>query len=439
MGKYDRKEKSQPKHGKPSSSGASKAPPPLTRGYPGWNGPTYVHKKKKKPQQPTAAPASAEPPRLDHVLPVELERLMLDVFRTTFPACNDFEALKPTLQEIKDALFRRDFDMAFGRPDFLEAYAIRWSPSRALGYAQLMAWICEERADDPCIRRLVGCDDGDDDDDDDDERGPAKVVCFGGGAAEIMAFSGLLRHLQPSGAAGRPELRSSSSEDVSGDLQALSIGQDGSSTTVLLDLHLIDTADWSSVLSKLHACLETPPTLSKYASAAARASNASFLSPGAVRHTLTRADVLGCSKEDLGAAIGPNPALLTLLFTLNELYTASMPRTTSFLLRLTEAAPQGSLLLVVDSPGSYSEAAVGSVKEGEEKKRYPMSWLMDYALLPKPKKKATGDEGEQEEEPAPAWEKVISEDSVWYRLEEDLEYPVSLENMRFQIHVFKRV
>lgn len=435
MGRFDRKEKSQPKHGKPPSSGASKAPARITPGMPGWKGPGYIHKK-KKPQQQSAGSGSAaasEPPKLDHVLPIELEQLMINVFRTTFPASNDFEALKPTLQEIKDALFRRDFDMAFGRADFLEAYAIRWSPSRALGYAQLMAWICEERADDACIQRLIGGE---------EEQKPAKVVCFGGGAAEILAFSGLLRHLRPSDAAGQPD---SPSEDVSEDLQALSISEAASSAK-LLDLHLIDTADWSSVLSKLQACLETPPTLSKYASAAARATNASFLSPGAVKHTFTRSDVLSCSTEDLRAAIGPDPALITLLFTLNELYTASMPRTTAFLLKLTEAAPSGSLLLVVDSPGSYSETAVGNAREGEEKKRYPMSWLMDYALVPKPKKKvadgekkvADGDKG-GEDESAPAWEKVISEDSVWYRLEEDLEYPVSLENMRFQIHVFKRV
>lgn len=426
MGKYDRKEKSQPKHGKPPSSGASKAPARITPGVPGWKGPGYIHKK-KKPQQPSGGSGStaAEPSKLDHVLPIELEQLMINVFRTTFPASNDFEALKPTLQEIKDALFRRDFDMAFGRADFLEAYAIRWSPSRALGYAQLMAWICAERADDACIQRLVGGE---------EEQKSAKVVCFGGGAAEIMAFSGLLRHVRPSEAAGKPDLPS---EDASKDMQSLSLSEADSSPT-LLDLHLMDTADWSSVLSKLHACLETPPTLSKYASAAARATNASFLSPGAVKHTFTRADVLGCSTEDLRAAIGPDSALLTLLFTLNELYTASMPRTTAFLLKLTEAAPSGSLLLVVDSPGSYSEAAVGNAKEGE-KKKYPMSWLMDYALIPKPKKKSTDEDEGGEGESANAWEKVISEDSVWYRLEEDLEYPVSLENMRFQIHVFKRV
>lgn len=433
MGKYDRKEKSQPKHGKPPSSGASKAPARITPGVPGWKGPGYIHKKKKQqPQRPSPEGSRpAEPRRLDHALPAELEQLVVDVFRAAFPASNDFDALKPTLQEVKDALFRRDFDAAFGRPEFLEAYAIRWSPSRALGYAQLMAWVCGERAGDACVRRLVGGGG-------DDQKQPARVVCFGGGAAEIMSFSALLRHLRPSDAAGRPN---SPPEDVSEDMQALSISGTGSSPT-LLDLRLIDTADWASVLSKLHACLETPPVLSKYASAAARANNASFLSPGAVKHTFTRTDVLSCSTEDLRAAIGSDPALLTLLFTLNELYTASMPQTTAFLLKLTEAAPKGSLLLVVDSPGSYSETAVGSSKEGGEKKKYPMSWLMDYALVPKPKKRADDDDddvdGDGEAESSDAWEKVVTEDSVWYRLEEGLEYPVSLENMRFQVHVFKR-
>lgn len=421
MGQYDRKAKSQPKHGKPSDSGASKAPVRPTRGLPGWKGPSYIHKK-KKPQPAAGSEASAAMEaslRLEHILPIELEQLILNVFRATFPAANDFEALKPTLQEIKDALFQRDFDRAFGRDDFLEAYAIRWSPSRALGYAQLLAWICEERADDACIKRLAGGA---------DEHKPAKVVCFGGGAAEIMAFSALLCHLQQSRAAGRAELLS---EDPSGDSEA------ASSSPSLLDLQLLDTADWSSVLSKMHTGLTTAPVLSKYASAAARAANAPFLSPGTLDHTFTRADVLECSIDSLRSIIGPEPALLTLLFTLNELYTASIPRTTAFLLKVTEAAPKGSMLLVVDSPGSYSETAVGDAKDPTQKKKYPMSWLVDYVLVPPEKKKEDEDDGETKE--GPRWEKVVDESSMWYRLDEGLEYPVSLENMRSQVHLFRRI
>lgn len=421
MGQFERKEKSQPKHGKPPSSGASKAGVRPTPGLPGWKGPSYIHKKKKAPR-PDAA-AAAAPLALEHVLSFELEQLILEIFRSTFPASNDFPALKPTLQEVNDALSRRDFDAAFGRVDFLEAYAIRWSPSRALMYAQLLTWICIERADDACIRQLVGSV---------DEQKPAKVVCFGGSAAEIMAFSAFSRHLRPSSVAGRPGLPS---EVVPADFQALSVSG-SSSSPAFLDLHLLDTADWSAVLSNLYTGLTTPPALSKYASAAARAANAAFLSPGAVKHTFTRTDVLGCSTESLRATIGSDPALLTLFFTLNKLYSASIPRTTAFLLRLTEAAPEGSMLLVVDSPGSYAETAIGNSKEGEEKKKFPLSWLVNHVLMMKPKKTEDDDE---EVEGEPRWEKVINEDTMWYRLEEALKYPVSLENIKFQVHLFKRI
>lgn len=447
MGQYDRKEKSQPKHGKPLDSGASKAGVRPTPGVPGWKGPGYIHKKKKKPPPPppAGAEAAAGPLRLEHALPAELEQLVLDIFRTTFPASNDFEALKPTLQDIRDALSRGDLDAAFGRGHLMEAYAIRWSPSRALAYAQLLAWACKERGGDACLGQLVGGGDGGVGGDGGEQKKPARVVCFGGGAAEMMAFSAALRHLRRPSAAGRPERPSG--DDVSEELKDLSVSEAASSPPpVLLDLHLLDAADWSSVLAKLHTGLTTPPALSKYASAAARAANAPFLSRGAARHTFTRADVLGCSTEELSGTIGAGPALLTLLFTLNELYTASMPRTTAFLLRLTEAAPRGSMLLVVNSPGAYSEAAVGEAEDGEGgiRKKYPLSWLVDYVLVPKPKpklkKKAKGDGDEDEEAgQGPRWEKVVGEDSMWYRLEEGLDYPVSLENMKFQVHLFRRI
>lgn len=423
MGQYDRKKQSQPKHGKPSDSGASKAPVRPTRNLPGWKGPSYIPKKKTT-VKPTPS-ATPEPPRLEHALSVELEQQILGVFHATFPASNDFEALKPTLQKINDAILRRDFDAAFGNEEYLEAYAIRWSPSRALGYAQLLAWICADRADDVCISQLAGSA---------NNQSPAKVICFGGGAAEMMAFAGLLRHLQPLKAAGRP---SAPAAEVSDSLEAMSISA-SESPAPLLRLNLVDVADWSSVLSKLDQGLNTPPTLSKYASAAARAANTSFSLPGTFEHTFTRVDVLDHGTDDLRAMIATNAALITFMFTLNELYTTSMPRTTAFLRRVTEATPKGTLLLVFDTPGAYSEVAVGNANEGGETRKYPMSRLLDYALLPNPMKKS-GNEDSDDEEPERAWEKVIDEPVMSYRLEQGLKYPVSLENMKFQAHLFKRV
>jgi 25S rRNA (uracil2843-N3)-methyltransferase len=126
------------------------------------------------------------------------------------------------------------------------------------------------------------------------------------------------------------------------------------------------------------------------------------------------------------------PMLLTLLFTLNELYTTSIGKTTAFLLKLTMAVKPGSLLLVVDSPGSYSETKLGS-----EAKKYPMSWLMDHTLL-EPEDSQEGPKGGKNESPA-SWVKIVSEEAKWFRIPEELRYPIPLENMRYQMHLYRRV
>lgn len=432
MSKYERKAQSQRKHGPLSDSGASKAPvaPPNRR--PGWKGPSYVKKQVSRQQTSSSAVTTTIQEQL---LPVELQQLVLNIFRDTFPACNDFDTLKPMLQEIKDALFQRDFERAFGKEEYLEGYAVRWSPSRTLGYANLLAWLCgEKEREAEWVERLVSGGG----DSQQTAKDPARVVCFGGGAAEIMAFAGLLRHLRPD-ATGKPDpAPTNGPETVTEEFSSLSVS--GSTTApapALLDLQLVDIADWSSVILKLHDGLTTAPALSKYASAAARASNASFLLPQALKSTFTQANVLESTTEDLRSMIGPNPALLTLLFTLNELYQASIAKTTGFLMKLTTAAPKDSLLLVVDSPGSYSEITAGDAKgeeEGKDKRTFPMHWLMDRALVPKITKK-----DDEETETKAMWEKVVDEESRWYRLEEDLKYPISLENMRFQVHLFRRL
>lgn len=116
---------------------------------------------------------------------------------------------------------------------------------------------------------------------------------------------------------------------------------------------------------------------------------------------------------------GPVKTLVTLFFTLNELFTAGgLGAAATFLLRLTNAAPAGTVLLVVDSPGSYAETAVGA-----QAKRYPMKWLLDRFL--------TQDEG--------AWKKVHEDDSAWFRLTSALTYPIRLEDMRYQTHLYVKL
>jgi 25S rRNA (uracil2843-N3)-methyltransferase len=136
--------------------------------------------------------------------------------------------------------------------------------------------------------------------------------------------------------------------------------------------------------------------------------------------------VLDLSQDQLDDLAGKGPILLTLFFTLNELYTASIGKTTALLLSLSLTAKRGTLLLVVDSPGSYSETTVG-----KEAKKYPVQWLLDHALL--------GTEKSRSEEATASWMKVFSDDSRWFRLPDGLHYPIPLENMRYQISLYRKI
>jgi 25S rRNA (uracil2843-N3)-methyltransferase len=418
MSQFERQEKSRRKH-QPFNSGASRAVPPPPVQRPGWKGPSFI-KRTPKTSRPAQSPTpTAEPSIQAQLLPVELQQLLLNIFRTTFPISQDLDSLKPVLQQIKTALFERDFESAFGNEEWREAYAVRWSPSRVLGYVNLIAWAVEEYQGEEWVRSLLG--------DCPKSKTPPRVVCLGGGAAEVMAFGALVRLLRPESGG-----KAAGVEGIGEALEKLNVDEGrGREDSLLLDLHLVDTASWESVVLKLHAGLTMPPALSKYASASARASNASFIYPEAMEVAFTQADVLMLDKERLGGIIGNGPVMITLFFALNELYTTDVAATTKFLYELSIACPQNALLFIVDSPGSYSEAAIGKAEQGEkERKKYPMHWLMDHALLGNVK-------GEKVE--SAMWEKLLVDESRWYRLEETLKYPISLENMRFQIHLFRRL
>lgn len=339
------------------------------------------------------------------------QRKVLSVFQAAFQTVLSSRDLNATLQEVKTALFNRDFDKAFGNEVYLDTYAARWSPTRALCYASVLSGIT------PHLDKLtrLGTDPNGDDDGDGDgvehagaqqDTGGAKadnllnVISIGGGAAEIVALASFL-----------------------GQRQQQQQQQPTSSTPLTGAITLIDVAPWTHVVEKLRAGLTTPPPLSKYASAMVQAANKPVVEPERLAGvTFMQEDVLSLGREEMSSLFtgtgNGRPVLVTLLFTLNELFTAGgLGKTTAFLLSLTGAVPAGSLLLVIDSPGSYSEAAVG-----KESKRYPMQWLLDRILL----QTAEG-----------AWEKVEAQDSAWFRLSTGLEYPIPLEDMRYQMHLYR--
>ncbi|KAI0455025.1 hypothetical protein F5B21DRAFT_473473 [Xylaria acuta] len=514
--------KKQPAPNKPSKGGGGAGKPITTNSTRTSSSSSSSSSKAQKPppQQTTTENRESEEE-------LRRQQTLLNIFSNTFRDVLEADDFASQLQEVKGALFNRDFEGAFAREAVLDVYAARWSPTRALCYARVLRGLDahlkglvsarvnhspendetstrdaehehesahddrdgsaavkediqsaesgeqEEEEEASTITAEQG-DDADTVEEEEEEEGktrPLKVLAIGGAAAEIVAFA---------------------------DYISSQVTTTSTTTTPLRgEITLLDIGPWGSVVSRLQTALTSAPPISRYASAAAKAMNAALVAPSQFRSGFIQKDILSLPGAELAALIpvpapvpggGNTPILITLLFTLNELYTAGGIKQTTAFLRLLSSpsvglAP-GSLLLVVDSPGSYSEAAVarkgkGKGKDGEEeeakmkkmKKRYPMQWLLEHTLIPptspsrrrpreesKKKEKEPGQAGtekgpkEEEDQRRPAeeegekgekgeggirWEKIESHDSVWFRVAEGLCYPIPLENMRYQMHLYR--
>ncbi|KAG9252073.1 uncharacterized protein F5Z01DRAFT_248416 [Emericellopsis atlantica] len=366
--------------------------------HPGKN----VAKPKAKPQakpKPTSTSAStvALPPQ-----DVKHQQTLLTLFSSTFDEILKSDDIAATIQNIKAALYDRDFAKAFGTETYLEAYAARWSPTRALGYANVLeglhaTWleplltdqigdVSQEEGD-----RSEGMDRKISEEAETDSipktlKSKMNVLSIGGCAAEHVAFASYL-----------------------------------SQHSLSCSLTLLDSAPWGSITDRLQNAIVTQPVLPKYTSASIVAAAEPLLLPEQLDVKFLQKDALSLPEDEFKGILGQQPLLVTIFFTLNELYTsAGIGKTTKFVAHLGQLLPSGSILLVLDSPGSYSEASVG-----KEKKKYPMQWLLDHTLL------ETKLEGCK-------WSKLHCEESIWFRLpSEGLDYPLQLENMRYQMHMYQ--
>ena len=383
--------------------------------------------------------------------PAELQQLMLNVFRDSFSDISG-SSLTPLIQELKQHLFNRRFDQAFGRQDLLEAYAFRWSPSRALAYLDiichlpplsdhLISALCGDSSNGktthlaPVLTSRISAENYVEPQKDPAKpdfttensiRGSVDIACLGAGAgAEVVAFAGYLHHLY---ATARKHNTSADQAQITPEIDLLSIAS--------LTVKVVDIADWLTVVGKLHSSTTKNPVLPKYASSASKAINSPLVEPENFSVSFQRQDILDTEVECL-AAVVRDATVVTLFFTLNELYSTSMSKATNLLLNLTYLMQPGSLLLVVDSPGSYSTINLGKdahqSQPGSEKK-YPMQWLLDHTLMVTSKLGSSEDALRRNQ-----WEKVVSEDSKWFRLPQSLQYPLDLQDMRYQLHLYRHL
>lgn len=375
--------------------------------------------------------------------PRELQQLLLNSFKNAFVTRID-DQLQSVIQQVKQHLFNREFDQAFSEEAFLDAYATRWSPSRALTYFDILIDLSHlsssslARKDEysPKIGSFIKPKDdltslgtktltieGASPSHEEATKALSspksddyRIVCIGGGAgAEIVALAGYF-HLATSWAQNAP----------------LSNPRD--QPTALFNITAIDKADWSNTTEKIYAALTTNPPLSSYVSASAKDSNAPLVNASEFQVHFHQQDILTVPPETMKDLLR-NVKLVTLMFTLNELYSTSMTTTTTTLLSITAAIPHDALLLVVDSPGSYSTVTVGSATASADgSKTYPMQWLLDHTLL---EAASIGDDDAPVREKQ--WEKLYSNDSRWFRLPSGLTYPIGLEDVRCQVHLYRRL
>ncbi|PNS16373.1 hypothetical protein CAC42_107 [Sphaceloma murrayae] len=413
-------------------------------------------------------------------MPLELQQQVLNVFKEACAGALGSD-LEPVVQTVKQHLFNRDFAAAFGSDRHLWAYAARWSPSRALAYLQIFEDISpfvtdgerttpapvEEMkaltlqsqngkqrlnsADPPPYTNGQGPSDlfvrlaamakkasdavdkppGYNEDTQvpgyehppsygahvdlpqpvtEDVKPGLRIACLGGGAGAELVASAAWLSLQSRKASEDPEA-------------------EGESTVIdadSLDVCCVDIARWADIVLKLDESIKKPPTLSKYASAAARTANVALLPAEAMTSKSMQQDLLDANLDCMRPLFQTSD-LITMMFTLNELYSTSVSKTQRLLFELTVATSPGTLFLVVDSPGSYSTVTLN----GTEKK-YPMQWLLDHTLLEASRHTRILPRGNH-------WQKVLTDDSRWFRLPKGLQYPIDLENMRYQIHLYRRL
>lgn len=196
-----------------------------------------------------------------------------------------------------------------------------------------------------------------------------RAICDGVGPAEVLAFGAAIRHVTTAQSALA--------------LKDVPFLTEAKLPTQLLDIQLVNIANWGPGISSPQSGLTTPPTLSKYASMTAKANNAPFLLPDILTASFQQCSIFEVTEEEIGSIMGKEATLIALFFSLNDLLALSVPKCTAFLLRLTLTALGNSLLLIIDSLDSPAEITLEKDDQGKERKTYLMNYLLHMILLEK--------------------------------------------------------
>ncbi|KAI5453361.1 hypothetical protein NCC49_005840 [Naganishia albida] len=377
------------------------------------NNATLKSQPKRKIHHPPSGAAPAPPAA---VLPIHkqpylpIERSLLESLAATLDRALADPNLAVKIQQIKALLYEKRFLEVFEREQWLDIYAARWVPSRALAFREIFTDVgLFERQEEMATFLGIG------------GKGKAKqvetdlsaavsavsldkepaqnVLCIGGGAgSELVALAGIV---------------------------ADSLNKNNGSTSLpTLDVHLLDIGPYGPLIERFQAETVYRLVAPSTESVTAAFHQIDILSPTAIPllQSLLKPRAAACP-----------PPIITLLFTLTELFLQSRPATIALLTTLTRLAPRGTLFLVVDAANEEASA----VTVGKEGRSWSLGTVMDGVLSAPPPRQ----EGEEPaERPRASWRKLEAEDSKWFRLREGLQehYPVKLENTRYWLRLYRR-
>ncbi|QLL31804.1 hypothetical protein HG536_0B06720 [Torulaspora globosa] len=213
-----------------------------------------------------------------------------------------------------------------------------------------------------------------------------KILCVGGGAGgELVALASLF----------------TPSREFS---NKYSTSRPSSSPKKSLNIHVVDISDWSVVVDKLQRTIQER-----------------WLYAGEAQHfrvQFSHNDILQMSEDRLALS---ELNLITLLFTTNELFAENKQQSIRLLQKFNQFCSPGCYLLITESAGSYSHITVGT-------KKFPIQFLIDTILL-----------GKKGQDSAGPWQLVHQNDSIWYRCDPKIDYPMKLENSRIFYRLYKKI
>jgi 25S rRNA (uracil2843-N3)-methyltransferase len=277
-------------------------------------------------------------------------------------------------------LYNKEYSTAFGSSgeqgeEFRKVYFARWTPARAVLYerafqecklGQLLGWQDDlDEKEDERVRnerrfrnKIEGTsDDSIGNDDDEKEEKQFRVIMIGSGAgAELLALGSILGESSNTTTSSRPRIT----------------------------IQAIDQGNWGELVDKMNSGMKSQWSTS--------------LNSSNFNLQFHQTDLLSSSSnsnnesESLDLS-SPDLKLVTILFTITELLLQSRSSTLRFLSNLTNSAPKGLNLLIIES------ASLALIPIGTNGRTYPLGQLLDHAL---------GGGGK--------WEILKSEETKWFRM-----------------------